>query len=175
MHQIILAGFGGQGILFAGKLLAYAGMLKGKEVSWLPSYGPEMRGGTANCSVNISEDPIASPVILKPDILVALNAPSLRKFEDAVVPGGYIIYDSAMISQGPDRSDVTVVAIPATQMAIDMGAPTLANVITVGKLLKDTNILEIHDIKLAMEKMVSARKRAMLDSNYQALELGHNF
>ena len=132
--QIILAGFGGQGILFAGKLLAYAGMLNGKEVSWLPSYGPEMRGGTANCSVIISDEQIASPIIQKPDVLLALNGPSLEKFEDAVVKGGTIIYDASLISSAKENADVNICGISATETAIGMDAKTLANMVMIGKM-----------------------------------------
>ena len=137
--QILIAGFGGQGVLFAGKFLAYKGLVQEKQVSWLPSYGPEMRGGTANCSVIISDMPVGSPIIEKPDILVAMNLPSLQKFVDAVVPGGKIIIDSTLIEAKVERTDVEVFYIPATQMAKDAGYATLANMILTGKLLKETD------------------------------------
>ena len=135
--QILLAGFGGQGILFAGKFLAYKGLLEGKQLSWLPSYGPEMRGGTANCSVILSDDPVGSPIVSTPDVLVAMNLPSLDKYEDAVVPGDIIIVDSTLIERKVKRTDVKVFYIPATQMAQAMDAPTLANMIITGKLMKE--------------------------------------
>jgi len=171
--QIILAGFGGQGILFAGKLIAYAGMLKGKEVSWLPSYGPEMRGGTANCHVIISDEKIASPIVQKPDVLIALNGPSLEKFENAVVPGGVILYDSSLISKKIERTDIKAFAIPATQMAVDMQASTLANMVMLGKLAKERSTLELNDIKTAMKKSVSARKASLLEINNKVLDSGY--
>ena len=135
--QIIFAGFGGQGILFSGKFLAYNGLIADKNVSWLPSYGPEMRGGTANCSVIISDTPIGSPIVSVPDMLVAMNNPSLDKYEDLVAPGGKIIIDSTLIDRKVTRTDVDVFYVPATKMAGDEGIPTLANMILVGKLIKD--------------------------------------
>ena len=119
--QILIAGFGGQGVLFAGKLLAYKGLIADKQVSWLPSYGPEMRGGTANCSVIISDMPVGSPIIANPDVLVAMNLPSLKKYENDVVSGGIIIVDSSLISEKVQRDDVTVYYVPATKMAKAQG------------------------------------------------------
>lgn len=119
--QILIAGFGGQGVLFAGKFLAYKGLCEGRQVSWLPSYGPEMRGGTANCSVTLSDEPIGSPIITRPDILIAMNLPSLDKYEDAVKPGGQIYVDSSLIEREIGRNDVSVYRIPATRMASRFG------------------------------------------------------
>ena len=116
-NRILIAGFGGQGVLFAGKFLAYKGLCEGRQLSWLPSYGPEMRGGTANCNVVLSDEPIGSPIVTSPDILIAMNLPSLDKFEDAVVPGGAIFVDSTLIERKVKRDDVRVFYIPATQMA----------------------------------------------------------
>ena len=127
--QILIAGFGGQGILFAGKFLAYKGLLEDLQVSWLPSYGPEMRGGTANCNVILSDDPVGSPIITDPDVLIVMNLPSLQKYVNAVVPGGQIYVDSTLISEKVERGDVQVYYIPATQMANDAGVPTLANMV----------------------------------------------
>ena len=135
--QILIAGFGGQGVLFAGKFLAYKGLVQDKQVSWLPSYGPEMRGGTANCSIIISDTPVGSPIITNPDALVAMNLPSLQKFVDTVVPGGHIFIDSTLITAKVERTDVHVHYIPATQMAKDAGFSTLANMILTGKVLKE--------------------------------------
>ena len=172
--QIILAGFGGQGILFAGKLLAYAGMLKGKEVSWLPSYGPEMRGGTANCHVIISDQPVASPIIQQPNVLIALNGPSLDKFENSVVPGGLILYDSSLISRKVDRTDLTVIGVPATQMAVDHKVDKLANMVMIGKLAKHDGTLTLDEIKEAMKKSVPAKKAALLETNNKVLDAGYS-
>ena len=126
--QILIAGFGGQGILFAGKFLAYKGLMEDLQVSWLPSYGPEMRGGTANCNVILSETPVGSPIITQPDVLIAMNLPSLQKYVNTVAPGGQIYVDSALISAKVERTDVEVFYIPATQMAKDAGIPSLAKI-----------------------------------------------
>ncbi len=171
--QIILAGFGGQGILFAGKLLAYAGMLKDKEVSWLPSYGPEMRGGTANCNVIISDEPIASPIIQAPDVLIALNGPSLEKFIGTVAPGGTVIYDSSLISTDITRNDINIVPIPATQFAVDMNANTLANMVTLGKLAAVNETITLEEMKTALAKLVPAKKADLLELNNKALDKGY--
>jgi len=174
-HETIFAGFGGQGILFAGKVIAYAGMLEGKNVSHLPSYGPEMRGGTANCSVIVSDEDVASPIITEPANLVVMNGPSLDKFENAVIPGGKIFIDSALISRKCERDDADVYEIPATQMANDMGLPKLANMIMVGKLIKETQMFTWEQLKGAVTKLVPAAKAAMLESNIKALEAGYNY
>ena len=170
--QIILAGFGGQGILFAGKLLSYAGMLSGKHVSWLPSYGPEMRGGTANCHVIISDKQIASPIITKPDILIALNGPSLDKFENDVKVGGMIIYDSSLISRNLNRDDVANIACPATQIATDMNASTLANMVSLGKLIANSDLVTKEQLCEAMKKSISSKKQDLLAINIKAIEAG---
>ena len=174
-YETIFAGFGGQGILFAGKVIAYAGMLEGKNVSHLPSYGPEMRGGTANCSVIVSDEDVASPIITEPTALVVMNAPSLDKFENAVVPGGKIFIDSALITRECKRDDVDVYTLPATKMANDMGFPKLANMIMVGKLIKETEMFTWEQLKSAVTKLVPAAKAAMLESNIKALEAGYNY
>ena len=135
--QILIAGFGGQGILFSGKFLAYKGLLDDIQVSWLPSYGPEMRGGTANCSVILSDTPVGSPIITEPDVLIAMNLPSLQKYVNSVVSGGQIYIDSSLIDAKVERTDVEVFYIPATQMAKDEGIATLANMIIVGHLLEN--------------------------------------
>lgn len=174
-YETIFAGFGGQGILFAGKVIAYAGMIEGKNVSHLPSYGPEMRGGTANCSVIVSDEDVASPIITEPSALVVMNGPSLDKFEKAVVPGGKIFIDSSLISRKCERDDADVYEIPATKMANDMGIPKLANMIMVGKLVKETGMFTWEQLKGAVTKLVPAAKAAMLESNIKALEAGYNF
>lgn len=170
--QILFAGFGGQGILFAGKFLAYKGLLAGKQVSWLPSYGPEMRGGTANCSVIISDTPIGSPIVDQPDVLVVMNAPSLEKYENAVVPGGKIFVDAAMIDRKVQRTDVQAYYLPATNLANENGIPTLANMIMTGKLMQTVESLNEGDVDAALHKVVSARHQDLLELNKKALELG---
>ena len=173
--QILIAGFGGQGVLFAGKFLAYKGLVQGKQVSWLPSYGPEMRGGTANCSVIISDTPVGSPIITNPDVLIAMNRPSLTKFVDAVVPGGKIIIDSTLIDAKVVRTDVEVFYIPATQMAKDAGFSTLANMVLAGKVLKETDALAFEGNKETLESFIPAKKANLIDINCQALQTGYNF
>ena len=172
--QILIAGFGGQGVLFAGKCLAYEGLFEDKQVSWLPSYGPEMRGGTASCSVILSDTPVGSPIVSKPDVLVAMNLPSLDKYEDTVVSGGTIFVDSALIERKVKRTDVTVHYIPATKLASDNGMPTLANMIIVGKILGESNQFTDDSINAALGKVISARHADMLDFNLKALNLGKN-
>ena len=172
--QILIAGFGGQGVLFAGKFLAYKALLENKQLSWLPSYGPEMRGGTANCSVIISDEPVGSPIVSKPDVLIVMNLPSLDKYEDAVVPGGKIFVDSTLIEREVVRKDVDVYYIPATKLANDINAPTLANMIMTGKVIKETGVVPYDNIEKALDKVVSARKAALKEINFKALETGYN-
>lgn len=173
--QMLLSGFGGQGILFAGKFIAYKGLTDGKQVSWLPSYGPEMRGGTASCSVIISDEAVGSPIISNPDILVAMNLPSLDKFEKSVVSGGIIFADSTLIERKVERDDVTVYYIPATRLASENGFPTLANMILMGKLLEVLGEFNSDDMKVALSKVISAKRADMLETNLKALELGARF
>ena len=172
--SILLAGFGGQGVLFAGKFLAYKGMVQGKQLSWLPSYGPEMRGGTANCSVILSDTPVGSPIITNPDVLVAMNLPSLQKFVDAVVPGGKIILDSTLIDAKVERDDIEVFYVPATQMAKDAGFATLSNMILTGKVLKEIDIVAYDGNKETLESFIPAKKAGLIDMNLQALQLGYD-
>ena len=173
--QILIAGFGGQGVLFAGKFLAYKGLTENMQVSWLPSYGPEMRGGTANCSVVISDMPVGSPIITNPDVLVAMNLPSLQKFVDAVVPGGKIFIDSTLIDAKVERTDVEVFYIPATQMAKDAGYATLANMILMGKVMKESDAVDYAGNKETLETFIPAKKANLIDVNCQALQAGYDF
>ena len=173
--QLLIAGFGGQGVLFAGKLLAYKGLVSDKQVSWLPSYGPEMRGGTANCSVIISDEPVGSPIVAKPDILVAMNLPSLQKYENDVVSGGIIIVDSTLISKKVEREDVTTYYVPATKIAKDEGFATLANMILMGKLMKASDMLGFDGIEETVKKVVPPKKANLIDINIKALKTGYDF
>ena len=173
--EILLAGFGGQGLLFAGKFIAYKGLVEGKNLSWLPSYGPEMRGGTANCSVILSDDPVGSPIVSNPDVLVAMNLPSLDKFEKDVVPGGMIFVDSSLIERKVERDDVKVFYIPATRLANEIGAPTLANMIITGKLIKETGAVSYDNLDDALHKVVSAKHQNLFDLNKKAIECGYNY
>ena len=173
--QILIAGFGGQGILFAGKFLAYKGLTEDLQVSWLPSYGPEMRGGTANCNVIISDDPVGSPIITEPDVLVAMNLPSLQKYVDTVVPGGQIYVDSALIEEKVTRTDVDVFYIPATQMAKNEGISTLANMIIMGHLLENNPELSFEGTDEVVKKLVPPKKAALVELNIKALTLGKEY
>ena len=173
--QILIAGFGGQGVLFAGKFLAYKGLLEDQQVSWLPSYGPEMRGGTANCNVILSDDPVGSPIITAPDVLIAMNLPSLQKYIDTVVPGGQVYVDSALIDAKVERTDVEVFYIPATSMAKDAGIATLANMIIVGHLLENNPELDFAGTDAVVSKLVPPKKAALVELNMKALEMGKNF
>ena len=173
--QFLIAGFGGQGVLFAGKFLAYKGLMEDKQVSWLPSYGPEMRGGTANCSVIISDTQVGSPIVSSPDVLVAMNLPSLDKYESTVVPGGKIFVDSTLISRKVERDDVEVFYIPATGMANESGYTGLANMIIVGKIIAECADVGRENIEKALSKVVSARHQDLYDANLAAINLGFNF
>lgn len=173
--QLLIAGFGGQGVLFAGKFIAYKGLQEGRELSWLPSYGPEMRGGTANCSVILSDDPVGSPIVSHPDVLIAMNLPSLDKYEDAVVPGGMIFVDSTLIERKVKRTDVKVFYIPSTALAQSIGAPTLANMIMVGKFIKESGAVEYENLEAALKKIVSARHADLFDINLKAINCGYEY
>ena len=173
--QILIAGFGGQGILFSGKFLAYKGLTEDLQVSWLPSYGPEMRGGTANCNVILSELPVGSPIITAPDVLVAMNLPSLQKYVNNVVSGGQIYVDSSLIDIKVERDDVEVFYIPATQMAKDEGIGTLANMIIVGHLLENHPELSFEGTDAVVDSLVPPKKAALKELNMKALNLGKNY
>ncbi|MDE5994736.1 MAG: 2-oxoacid:acceptor oxidoreductase family protein [Oscillospiraceae bacterium] len=173
--QFLFSGFGGQGILFAGKFLAYKGLIDEKQVSWLPSYGPEMRGGTASCSVIVSDEPVGSPIVSNPDMLIAMNLPSLDRYENAVVPGGVIFADSTLIERKVNRDDVTVYYIPATRLASENGTPTLANMIIIGKVLKVLGDFDETAVRAALGKVISAKHADMLEVNLKAMQLGADY
>ncbi|MBR2951684.1 MAG: 2-oxoacid:acceptor oxidoreductase family protein [Clostridia bacterium] len=173
--EILIAGFGGQGVLFAGKLLAYKGLLEGRQLSWLPSYGPEMRGGTANCSIILSDIPVGSPIVSNPDILIAMNLPSFEKYESSVKAGGMIVADSSLIEKKTTRDDIKAFYIPATQLAKENGMPTLANMIILGKVIKESSIVEYGNIEEALKKVVSAKRIELLDINRRAIEIGYEY
>lgn len=170
--EFLLSGFGGQGILFAGKFLASKGLIDDKQVSWLPSYGPEMRGGTASCSVIVSDEPVGSPIVSNPDVLIAMNLPSLDKFEDTVAHGGMIFADSTLIERKVKRTDVKAFYVPATRLANENGTPTLANMILIGKVLSELNDFGADSVEAALKKVISAKRADMLDVNRGAMELG---
>ncbi|NLM11011.1 MAG: 2-oxoacid:ferredoxin oxidoreductase subunit gamma [Clostridiaceae bacterium] len=175
VHEIILAGFGGQGILSAGRILAYAGMLDGKQVSWLPSYGPEMRGGTANSSVVISDNPVDSPVLNSCNELIVMNRPSLDKFEDLVEEGGIIVIDSSIVDRDVKRSDVTSFMIPATKIASDMGNMAFANIILLGKLINERRTVTIENFEKALYAVLPERKHNLIPDEMKALKIGMEY
>ncbi len=173
--EMLVAGFGGQGVLFAGKLIAYAAMELEKQVSWLPSYGPEMRGGTANCSVCVDDDVIGCPVVSKPKTLVVLNRPSFKKYIDDVMPGGLAVIDSSMIPDETARTDITCVRIPAHQMAEENALHGLANMIMVGCVLKSIPYISMDAVKKSLEHMIPPSKKSLLQPNLKALALGYEY
>lgn len=182
MHEeIIISGFGGQGALFAGQLLAYAGMASDKHVTWIPSYGPEMRGGTAHCTVVISDEPIGSPMVRHPSSVIALNLPSLDRYEGLVAPGGLLIYNSSLVERAVYRSDIRVVPVPANDISMEEtaaalegkpGDARLANVATLGALLQATGILPLEAIITALADHLPERHRRWLEPNGRALRRG---
>ena len=171
-HTMLFAGFGGQGILFCGKVAAYAGLLDNREVSWLPSYGPEMRGGTANCGVCISEKPIGSPLVTAPNVLVILNGPSFDKFIGTVTPGGQVFLDSTLVERECSRSDITVFSLPASQLCVDEHLEGLANMIVLGKMLQETGFSTLETVEKALGKCVPPRNQHLLEHNIRAIKLG---
>lgn len=173
--NILIAGFGGQGVLFAGKALAKMGMHSDLHVTWLPSYGPEMRGGAANCSVIISDEEIGSPLVPNPDILIAFNLPSFDKFEPLVKAGGSIFVDSTMVNKKSERNDITAYYIPASQMASDNDLAGLANVIVLGHILKKTGLFEYEAFLNDIISAIPASKSALIEGNTKALKLGYEF
>jgi 2-oxoglutarate ferredoxin oxidoreductase subunit gamma len=174
-QRIIISGFGGQGILSAGTILAYAGMIEGCYVSWLPSYGPEMRGGTANCHVIISDKKVGSPIINNCTTLIVMNSPSLEKFEKNVEQGGLIIADSTMVERVPDRNDITFVRVPATKLSSDMGKMIYANIILLGKLIAITGIISTKNFKQALEHVLPEKYHKLIPEEMSALDKGMQF
>jgi len=172
LERNLFAGFGGQGMLLIGQFLALAGMEEGKHVAWLPSYGPEMRGGTANCSVTVSDKEIASPIINSPDCVIAMNLPSLDKFEDAVRPGGLLIINSDLIDRKAKRTDVDVVYVNANAIAEEIGNPKGANVVILGAYLAKKPVVSIESMMSAIEHKLGAKKARFLEGNKKALLAG---
>ena len=174
-HNIIISGFGGQGILFASKQLAKSAMHEDLHVSWLPSYGPEMRGGACNCSVIISDEEIGSPLVPHPDILLVFNLPSFDKFEPTLTAGGLLIVDSTLIDKKSERSDINVSYIPATGLAAENKLDGLANVIVLGQILKVTGIFGYDEFKDFLLSGIPATKAVLIEKNEKALKLGYEF
>lgn len=171
-EEIIISGFGGQGVLSMGKILAYSALMEGKEVSWMPAYGPEQRGGTANVTVIISDERISSPIVSRYDTAIVLNQPSLEKFQDSVKPGGRIIYDSYGIAEPPARKDIDVYEVKAMDAAAEMGNPKGFNMIVLGALLKVVPIVDIEDVLKALRKTLPERHKHLIPANEEALRKG---
>lgn len=172
MQEIILAGFGGQGVMSMGQLLAYAGLVEEKHVSWIPSYGPEMRGGTANCSVTISDEEVSSPIITEPDTLIVLNRPSLEKFEQDVKPGGRLLINSSLIDIESQRQDLQVLKILASELAHEIGNTRVGNMIILGAFVELTRAVSLESVVGALKKVLPEYRHNLIPLNRQALETG---
>lgn len=172
--EIIIAGFGGQGVLFAGQVLAYAAMDLGKEVTWIPSYGPEMRGGTANCTVVIADEEIGSPLVKRPPFAIALNLPSFDKYEPLMQPGGVLVVNQSMVDRGPRRMDIQTILVPANEIAEEIGNKKLTNMVTVGALAAAMpELLPLEAVEAALRGHLPARHQHLLPQNFQALQRGY--
>ena len=174
-EELIIAGFGGQGVLSMGQILCYSGVMDGKEVSWMPSYGPEMRGGTANCTVIISDKRIPSPMSSKPDSIIVMNLPSLDKFLPKVKSGGTVFMNSSLIEEEVTRDDVKVIKVPANEMANEIGNSKIANMVMLGSFVEEKKIVKPETVKESLEKVLSARNQKLIDLNVKALEKGKEF
>jgi len=173
--EIVIAGFGGQGVLFAGQLLAYAAMDSGMETTWIPSYGPEMRGGTANCTVIVADEEIGAPVVRNPQAVIAMNRPSLDKYEPLIKPGGVLVVNSSMVDRTPERDDIIVVTIPGNEIAEELGSRRLTNMVLLGGLRKALPVLPLEAIEKALAEHLPERHKKLLPQNYQALRAGANY
>ncbi|HHW17947.1 MAG TPA: 2-oxoacid:ferredoxin oxidoreductase subunit gamma [Firmicutes bacterium] len=171
-HEIIMAGFGGQGIMLIGTLLTYAGMREGKAVSWLPSYGPEMRGGTANCAVCISDEEIASPIVVEPTSAIIMNLPSFEKFHRSIVPGGCLILNSSLVNVENIRGDISVYRVPANDAARELGSERVANMVCLGALLGARDIVNIDTVVRVLPEVIHERHHHLLPINEKALYRG---
>ncbi|MFN7252161.1 MAG: 2-oxoacid:acceptor oxidoreductase family protein [Anaerobacillus sp.] len=174
LHEIIIAGFGGQGVMSMGQLLAYAGMIEDLHVSWLPSYGPEQRGGTANVSVIISDQPIGSPVIQDPTVAIVLNNPSFQKFEPKVRPSGVLIVNKSIIDLKSSRRDITIIEVPATEIASGIGSARVANSVILGAFLQYSQAVPEEAVIKSLKKVLSERKQYLIPANQEALNKGAN-
>ena len=173
MHEeVIVSGFGGQGALFAGQLLTYTGMDEGWHVTWIPSYGPEMRGGTAHCIVIISDDDIGSPIIRQPTIAIVMNPPSMEKYDSLVRPGGLLVANSTLIRDRSQRDDITAVYVPANDLAAELGNVKMANVVLLGAMLAKREILPIESVKRTMDQHIPERRKHIIEPNKRALDRG---
>lgn len=171
-EDIIFAGFGGQGVLFAGQLLSYTGMAENLHVTWIPSYGPEMRGGTANCTVILSEEEIGAPIVRHPTIAVVLNLPSMEKYEPLVKSGGLLIVNSSLIPISSERQDIRIINVPASDIATELGNPRMANMVILGALIGATQIVSLETVAQQLDEHLSQRQRKWLEPNITALKKG---
>ncbi|HPD63312.1 MAG TPA: 2-oxoacid:acceptor oxidoreductase family protein [Anaerolineaceae bacterium] len=170
--EIITAGFGGQGVLFTGQLLTYAAMDEGREVTWIPSYGPEMRGGTANCTVVISDEEIGSPMVSDPQAVIAMNLPSLDKYEGKVRPGGVLVVNESMVDRAVSRQDIKVVMVKANEIAEELGDKRMMNMVLLGALIANLPVIPLEAIEKALAGHLPERHHKMLPKNYEALKRG---
>ncbi|AMW32209.1 2-oxoacid:acceptor oxidoreductase family protein [Fervidobacterium islandicum] len=170
--RMIFAGFGGQGVMLMGQILSLAGMLQGKNVTWMPSYGPEMRGGTANCTVVISNEPVASPVTDKAEVIVAMNIPSLLKFEPAVTPNGYLFVNQSVVDREPVRNDINIIKVPCNEIADKLGNLKVANMVMLGAVVGATDVVDVESVFKALEKKLSGGKATLIEINKQAILKG---
>ena len=173
--SIVISGFGGQGALFAGQLLTYAGMDAGKHVTWIPSYGPEMRGGTAHCVVIISDEPVGSPVVAYPDVAIVFNLPSFHKYEPLVKPGGLLIVNSSLVDQRSSRTDIDTIYIPANEMAEEWGTSKMLNIVMVGAMLSARPVLSLEAVEEALKAHLPANKKHLVERNLQVIRQGFQF
>lgn len=171
-EETVFSGFGGQGVLFSGQLLAYAGMAEGLYITWIPSYGPEMRGGTANCTVIVSEEEIGAPVVRNPSVAVVFNSPSMDKYERLVKPGGLLLVNSSLIERSGERDDIRVVRIPASDLATELGNVRMANMVLLGAFVTLTGLVTLETVKQQLDAHLSQRQRKWLEPNYEALDKG---
>jgi len=173
-HKIIISGFGGQGVILLGQLIAHAGMMEEKEVIWMPSYGPEMRGGTAHCTVIVSDKKIASPVITEATAVVVMNRPSLAKFQDRVAPGGHLFINTSLIEEKTDRNDVQVHNVDCNELASAVGSNKTINMVMLGAIVKITNVVSLSSIEKVMENIFTGSKAKMLPLNKKAISIWQN-
>ena len=173
-EEIIIAGFGGQGVLSMGKILAYSGVMQDQEVAWFPSYGPEMRGGTANVTVILSDERISSPILHEFDTAIILNQQSMTKFESCVKPGGTLIYDPNGIVKHPSRKDINILRVEGSRLAVEMGNPLTFNMIVLGAFLKAKPVIKLENVKKGLEKSLPERHHKLIPLNLQAIQIGQD-
>lgn len=175
MAEIIIAGFGGQGVLVLGQMITYSGMIEDKAVSWFPSYGPEQRGGTCNCSVVVSEEEIGSPLVTVPTTAIVMNAPSFDRFEPTVIPGGILLYNSSLIQKKSNRDDIRVIAVPANDIADELGNSRVANMVLLGSFIEATNLVKTESVEKALKSVLAERHHGLIPLNMQALDRGRAY